>query len=107
MIPPKRFDISPPLAEGCSEGLDAFRFFFKNKFIDVILRDPRAEGRGVHVSVLPSYPFSSLSFLSVGRHRCPGIPISHPPLDPSIDEKTLNEEYAKFKDYNAISLIYL
>ena len=25
MIPPKRFDI------GCSEGLDAFRFFFKNK----------------------------------------------------------------------------
>ena len=30
MIPPKRFDISP-LTGGCSEGLDAFRFFFKNK----------------------------------------------------------------------------
>ena len=30
MIPPKRFDIFPPLAEGCSEGLDAFRFFFKH-----------------------------------------------------------------------------
>ena len=29
IIPPKRFDISPPLTEGCSEGLDAFRFFFK------------------------------------------------------------------------------
>ena len=27
-IPPKRFDISP-LCVGCSEGLDAFRFFFK------------------------------------------------------------------------------
>ena len=30
MIPPKRFDICPPLTEGCSEGLDAFRFFFKS-----------------------------------------------------------------------------
>ena len=30
MIPPKRFDISSPLTEGCSEGLDAFRFFFKD-----------------------------------------------------------------------------
>ena len=29
MIPYKRFDISPPLTRGCSEGLDAFRFFFK------------------------------------------------------------------------------
>ena len=28
MIPPKRFDIFP-LPGGCSEGLDAFRFFFK------------------------------------------------------------------------------
>ena len=28
MIPPKRFDIFP-LTGGCSEGLDAFRFFFK------------------------------------------------------------------------------
>ena len=29
MIPPKRFDIFSPLTGGCSEGLDAFRFFFK------------------------------------------------------------------------------
>ena len=29
MIPPKRFDIFFPLTEGCSEGLDALRFFFK------------------------------------------------------------------------------
>ena len=29
MIPPKRFDIFLPLTGGCSEGLDAFRFFFK------------------------------------------------------------------------------
>ena len=29
MIPPKRFDIFSPLTEGCSEGLDVFRFFFK------------------------------------------------------------------------------
>ena len=29
MIPPKRFNIFPPLTEGCSEGLDAFRFFLK------------------------------------------------------------------------------
>ena len=29
MIPPKRFDLSSPdLTGGCSEGLDAFRFFF-------------------------------------------------------------------------------
>ena len=27
MIPPKRFDIPPPLTGGCSEGLDALRFF--------------------------------------------------------------------------------
>ena len=27
MIPLKRFDISPPVCMGCSEGLDAFRFF--------------------------------------------------------------------------------
>ena len=28
LIPPKRFDIFPPTG-GCSEGLDAFKFFFK------------------------------------------------------------------------------
>ena len=28
-IPPKRFDIFPPVGGGCSEGLDAFTFFFK------------------------------------------------------------------------------
>ena len=28
MFPPKRFDIFP-LTGGCSEGLDAFRYFFK------------------------------------------------------------------------------
>ena len=30
MIPPKRFDIFSPCV-GCSEGLDAFRFFFKDE----------------------------------------------------------------------------
>ena len=30
LIPPKRFDIFFPLAGGCSEGLGAFRFFFKH-----------------------------------------------------------------------------
>ena len=29
MIPPKRFDIFFPLTGGCSEGLDAFIFFFR------------------------------------------------------------------------------
>ena len=29
LIPPKRFDNFPPLTGGCSEGLGAFRFFFK------------------------------------------------------------------------------
>ena len=33
MMPPKRFGISPPLTGGCSEGLDAFRFFFKYKYV--------------------------------------------------------------------------
>ena len=31
MIPPIRFDTFPPLSRGCSEGLDAFRFFFKQQ----------------------------------------------------------------------------
>ena len=34
MIPPtKRFDIFFPLTEGCSEGLDGFRFFSKVPYI--------------------------------------------------------------------------
>ena len=33
MIPPKRFDIFFPLTGGCSEGLDAFRFFFEHENI--------------------------------------------------------------------------
>ena len=32
MIPPKRVDIFPPDWGICSEGLDAFRFFFKDRF---------------------------------------------------------------------------
>ena len=32
MIPPERFDIPPPCV-GCSEGLDAFNFFFKHTYI--------------------------------------------------------------------------
>ena len=31
LIPPKRFDIFFPLTGGCSEGLGAFRFFFKEE----------------------------------------------------------------------------
>ena len=34
MIPPKRFNISPPTG-GCSEGLDAFRFFLKQHLLKV------------------------------------------------------------------------
>ena len=34
-IPPKRFDISPPLTGGCSEGLDAFRFFCKVRVVEL------------------------------------------------------------------------
>ena len=33
MIPPKRFDIFPPDWRGCSEGLDAFRFFLKQLLV--------------------------------------------------------------------------
>ena len=29
LILPKRFDISPPITGGCSEGLGVLRFFFK------------------------------------------------------------------------------
>ena len=32
MIPPKRFDVFP-LTGGCSEGLGAFRFFFKQRVL--------------------------------------------------------------------------
>ena len=38
MIPPKRFDISPPDWR-CSEGLDAFRFSLKQVRPDSVLRD--------------------------------------------------------------------
>ena len=31
MIPPKRFDIFPPLTGGCSEGLYAFKIFFRGR----------------------------------------------------------------------------
>ena len=37
LIPPKRFDIFFPLTGGCSEGLGAFRFFFKQ--LEPVLRD--------------------------------------------------------------------
>ena len=37
LIPPKRFDIFFPLTGGCSEGLGAFRFFFKNTYVPVLL----------------------------------------------------------------------
>ena len=36
IIPPKRFDIFP-LTGGCSEGLDAFRVFFKHTLIAHVL----------------------------------------------------------------------
>ena len=36
LIPPKRFDIFSPLTGGCSEGLGAFRFFFKEETVDGI-----------------------------------------------------------------------
>ena len=36
VIRPKRFDIFP-LTGGCSEGLDAFRFFLLNNSIDHVL----------------------------------------------------------------------
>ena len=31
LIPPKRFDIFPPITGGCSEGLGVVRFFFKKE----------------------------------------------------------------------------
>ena len=40
MIPPKLFDIFSPLTEGCSEGLDAFRFFFKQMYLTWVNVDP-------------------------------------------------------------------
>ena len=39
MTPPKRFDISPPCV-GCSQGLGAFRFFFKKKVTGIYLLYP-------------------------------------------------------------------
>ena len=67
MIPPKRFDIFPPLTEGCSEGLDAFRFFFKYLRTDV---------RPTETSVAPVNDASRVFFSSneqqegVGGVRC-------------------------------------
>ena len=48
LIPPKRFDMFPPLTEGRSEGLGAFCFFFKNRChkIDHIFGPPPQTGFG-------------------------------------------------------------
>ena len=42
LIPPKRFDIFFPLTGGCSEGLGAFRFFFKNIMRDLVNEDVKS-----------------------------------------------------------------
>ena len=43
MIPPKRFDLFSPLTGGCSEGLDAFRFFFKQRVVPYVSHNLRRE----------------------------------------------------------------
>ena len=43
MIPPKRCDISPPLTGGCSEGLDAYRFSFKQQLIAMWVHQNRGQ----------------------------------------------------------------
>ena len=50
---PKRFDIFSPQTGGCSEGLGAFRFFFKQQYLyDSVtleghpVRDDRLAGQG-------------------------------------------------------------
>ena len=40
MIPPKRFDISPPDWEILKNGLDAFKFFFKAAVNTILPRSP-------------------------------------------------------------------
>ena len=51
MIPPKHFGIFLPLTGECSEGLDAFRFFFKLS-IPAYYGYPLAEIPGVIPGVL-------------------------------------------------------
>ena len=43
LIPPKRFDIFFPLTGGCSEGLGAFRFFFKQRGANVLVGNPKEQ----------------------------------------------------------------
>ena len=37
LIPPKRFDIFPPITGGCAEDLGVLRFFFKKRTLPVLL----------------------------------------------------------------------
>ena len=71
LIPPKRFDISPPITGGCSEGLGVFWFFFKQISWVIkeqpINRKPWAYGRWKLSSCLPC-SWIEPAFESVNSH---------------------------------------
>ena len=88
LIPPKRFDIFFPLTGGCSEGLGAFRFFFKHIEAWLFRNERKFRNRTVLKNQSNSfYEFTSLRVLSqYTRCACLGPDVEHPitryqPLD--------------------------
>ena len=63
LIPPKRFDIFPPLTGGCSEGLGAFCFFFKHglnwQFIQILQ----------HTTGVELYSSTGSMYINSGKHH--------------------------------------
>ena len=53
MIPPKRFDVSPPLTGGCSEGLDAFRVLLKTTFCCCSISNKKRCFGGLNLRSIP------------------------------------------------------
>ena len=73
MIPPKRFDIFPPLTERCYEGLDAFRFLFKQcGFVSLILDRMTPFILGTTESSTRTSKSATFSSRETNRRREPG-----------------------------------
>ena len=70
LVPPKRFDIFPPITGECSEGLGALRFFFKQYngglLPDIILTQCSFH-RGTRLNSMKRFCICSLSLIPPKR----------------------------------------
>ena len=81
MILPKRFDIFP-LTGGCSEGLDAFRVFFKQHF------SPLIEGCSEGLDAFRVFFNSNNKPTSTSQPHKIGILLTHVPTLSVTEERT-------------------